>query len=301
MISNFGNSFNLDRQLFRQEIRAAVAHCNGLFRAGILTRIEAERLKNGLWTILKRADFDRHFFDSELDADVFAFVESRLFQLVNHHADAVKIGRDRPTQRRIALRLRLRDQLGEISATIENLIETLHRQPENAIFQKLAENLFRDAARFAEILPRINRMPQSNFAARDEMTAELDFEMIAHELNFQFFGQNSADSAGDADFCIEFAAAAALGAAHLAGFAKESLRRSDLNLDKQRAFEVVCAKVNRSFANHAALLALLADSAWDSSRIFENAADFNELCAAVFDVCDTLKTCLEIVLTNSKN
>lgn len=301
MISNFGNSFNLDRKLFRQEIRAAVAHCNGLFRCGILTRIEAERLKNGLWTVLKRADFDRHFFDSEPDSDVFAFVESRLFQLVSHAADAIKIGRDRPTQRRVALRLWLREELAGISETVENVIEVLHQQRENAVSQSLADGLLRDAARFSEILPRINQMPQSDFALHDETTAELDFELIAHELDFQNSAQNSSDEASDADFCIECAAAAALCVLHLSSFAKQLLRRSDLSINKQQKFAIVRAKANRVFANHHALLTLISDSAAEGSRVFENAADFNEICEVVFDVCDTLKTCLEITLINHKN
>ncbi len=91
----FVNSFQNDRRLFRVEIRAAIAHGDGLFRAGILTRQETERIKNGLWTILKRADFDRHYFDALPSQDVFSFVEARLYQLINEGAAKLETGRSR--------------------------------------------------------------------------------------------------------------------------------------------------------------------------------------------------------------
>ena len=58
--TEFNNSFKFDRRLFSADVRASIAYCDGLFHAGVVTRLEAERIKNGLSTILKRADYNKN-------------------------------------------------------------------------------------------------------------------------------------------------------------------------------------------------------------------------------------------------
>ena len=52
--AKFNNSFTFDRRLFEADIRASVAHCNGLVNAGVLSVEEAGEIKAGLQTILER-------------------------------------------------------------------------------------------------------------------------------------------------------------------------------------------------------------------------------------------------------
>lgn len=280
-----GNFLQTDRRLFRAEIRASIAHCNALFRAGILTRIEAERLKNGLWTILKRADFDRQFFDHAPASDVYSFVNARLFQLVNEAADALKVGRSRPHQIAAALRLWLRDEIEIISESLENLHEVLQNLSDDEKLAAAIENFLRDEARFNEIRARVNQMPAPVFAEPDEQITELDFEGIAHELGFAGVSQNSLDAAQDRDFCVEFVGAAALTMLHLANLTNA--------LPEQQIFEIVRGKSAKIFGYSAALLSLL-----NNSRQTE--ADFAEISEIVFDANDTLKNCLSAVTTNLK-
>jgi argininosuccinate lyase len=95
--AEFNNSFNFDRRLFAADIRASVAHCDGLFHAGVLTRLEMERIKNGLITLLKRADFDKNYFD-EAAEDVHSFIESKLIQLIGDTGRKLHTGRSRNDQ-----------------------------------------------------------------------------------------------------------------------------------------------------------------------------------------------------------
>nr|MDQ3321482.1 argininosuccinate lyase [Acidobacteriota bacterium] len=59
----FNNSFAFDRRLFEADIRAGIAHGDALFHAGVLTRLEIERIKNGLQSIFKRSEHDKNYFD----------------------------------------------------------------------------------------------------------------------------------------------------------------------------------------------------------------------------------------------
>jgi len=46
--AEFNQSLSFDRRLFQADIHASVAHCEGLFSAGVLTAAEAEQIKSAL-------------------------------------------------------------------------------------------------------------------------------------------------------------------------------------------------------------------------------------------------------------
>ena len=132
-LAEFTNSFGFDRRLFFVDIRVNLAYCDALFHAGVLTRLESERIKNGLQTILKRADFDKNYFE-ESAADVYSFVETRLVGLIGEAGQKINIGRSRFDQSATVLRLWLREEIEEISkdarALQTVLIEAGERQKE---------------------------------------------------------------------------------------------------------------------------------------------------------------------------
>ena len=107
----FNRSFGFDRRLFEADVRASLAHCAGLFGAGVLTSAEAERIKNGLQTILKRARTDARYFDELPSEDVHSFVEARLVQLVGDTGRKLHTGRSRNDHAAIA-RCRTHDRDG---------------------------------------------------------------------------------------------------------------------------------------------------------------------------------------------
>jgi argininosuccinate lyase len=82
LFAAFGSSFDFDRRLFSADVHISLVYCDALFHAGVLTRLESERIKNGLQTILKRADFYADYFDEPAATDVHSFVEIRLVQLI---------------------------------------------------------------------------------------------------------------------------------------------------------------------------------------------------------------------------
>src|SRR5215216_5718397 len=71
--AEFNRSFGFDRKLFEADVRASVAHCEGLRGAGVLSGEEAGRIKEGLRTILERARSDEGYFDAADAEDVHSF------------------------------------------------------------------------------------------------------------------------------------------------------------------------------------------------------------------------------------
>lgn len=289
MPTDFVNSFQNDRRLFRAEIRASVAHAEGLFRAAILTRQETERIKNGLFTILKRADFDRHYFDALPSQDVFSFVEARLFQLINEGAAKLKTGRSPQHQAAIALRLWLRDEIEQIVERLEHLEEIL-QSSRNATFLVFFEMFDRDREIFGEVLRRTNRLPHVELnTGADEGLTEIDFAEIARDLGFDALAHNAFESACDRDFCLEFVNVSAFVMLHLARLANEILGGfQTLPENARAAFEAMRGRSGRIFGYQTALLTLLKSAPLAVTK------DLQEADIIIFETADTIKDCLQM-------
>lgn len=332
--AKFNNSFYFDKRLFEADIRGSVAHCDGLFQAGILTRMEAERIKTGLWTILKRSDFDKKYFDETDAEDVHSFIESRLIQLIGDTGRKLHTGRSRNDQVATAFRLWLREEITEISKVTrelqKSLIEAAEKQKEAILpgythLQRAQPILWahwclayfemfdRDRERLDEVWRRVNILPLGS-AALAGTSFEIDREAVAKELGFEGVTANSLDAVSDRDFAIEFVGACALIMVHLSRFAEDLIlyassefqfielsdavsTGSSLMPQKKNpdALELIRGKAGRIFGHQTALLSMMKGLPMAYNK------DMQEDKEAVFDTVDTVKLSLqvaEIVLKN---
>ena len=333
--AEFNNSFKFDRRLFAADIRASAAHCDALFHAGVLTRLESEKIKNGLWTILKRADYDRNYFnDASAAEDVHSFIEARLVQLIGDTGRKLHTGRSRNDQVATAFRLWLREELVEISRIARTLqkalVEAAERQKEAVLpgythLQRAQpvlwahwclayfEMLDRDRERLDEVWRRVNVLPLGS-AALAGTSYEIDREAVAKELGFEGVTANSLDAVSDRDFCVEFVGACALVMVHLSRMAEDLIlyassefqfielsdavsTGSSLMPQKKTpdALELIRGKAGRIFGHQTALLTTLKGLPLAYNK------DLQEDKEAVFDTVDNVKMCLRvaaIVLNN---
>ena len=333
--AEFNNSFRFDRRLFGADIRASMAHCDGLFHAGVLTRLESERIKNGLITLLKRADFDKNYFD-EAAEDIHSFIESRLVQLVGDTGRKLHTGRSRNDQVATAFRLWLREEISGISSLARALQKSLvdlaeknrsavlpgytHLQRAQPVLWAhwcLAyfEMLARDRERLDEVWRRVNVLPLGS-AALAGTSYEIDREAVARSLGFDGVTQNSLDAVSDRDFAIEFTGACAILMMHLSRIAEDLIiyatnefgfielgdaisTGSSLMPQKKNpdALELIRGKSARVFGHHTALLTMMKGLPLAYNK------DMQEDKEAVFDCVDTVSLTLrvtEIVLRNIK-
>ena len=332
--ARFNNSFNFDRRLFHADIRASVAHCEALFHAGVLTRLEAEKIKNGLWTILKRADYDKNYFNDAPAEDVHSFIETRLVQLIGDTGRKLHTGRSRNDQVATAFRLWLREEIEKISAAARDLQKSLLDSAENqkqavlpgythlqraqpvlwahwclAFFEMLA----RDRERLEEVWRRTNVLPLGS-AALAGTSFEIDRESVAKDLDFEGVTANSLDAVSDRDFAIEFVGACALIMAHLSRFAEDLIlyassefqfielsdavsTGSSLMPQKKNpdALELIRGKAGRIFGHQMGLLTTIKGLPLAYNK------DLQEDKEAVFDTVDNVKICLEVAAIVLKN
>jgi argininosuccinate lyase len=332
--TEFNRSFGFDRKLFEADVRASLAHCEGLRGAGVLTPAEAEQIKSGLETILKRAGQDARYFDELPSEDVHSFVEARLVQLVGDAGQKLHTGRSRNDQVATDLRLWLRDEIDRISEKARDAQTALldlaegHRaitlpgythmqraQPVLWAHWCLAyfEMLARDCERLREARKRVNIMPLGS-AALAGTSYKIDREAVARELGFDGVSRNSLDAVSDRDFCVEFAGACSLIMLHLSRLAEDIIvyattefgflelsdavaTGSSLMPQKKNpdSMELVRGKAGRVFGHHAGLLAMLKGLPLAYNK------DMQEDKEAVFDTAETTAASLEVTTTVLRN
>src|ERR1700730_13875062 len=121
----FNRSFGFDRRLFEVDVRASIAHCDGLAGAGVLTSNESEQINAALTAILERGRTNAEYFDELQAEDVHSFVEARLVEMIGDAGRKLHTGRSRNDQVATDLRLWLREEIAALSTALRNPQEAL--------------------------------------------------------------------------------------------------------------------------------------------------------------------------------
>ena len=333
--TTFNSSFAFDRRLFAVDIRASVAHCNGLAAAGVIDQEEADRINAGLQTVLEHED-DSAYFDQTASEDVHSFVEARLVEIVGDAGRKLHTGRSRNDQVATDLRLWLREAIDQVSngvrstqaavldfaeanpaAVLPGYTHLQRAQPLLFAHWCLAyfEMLARDRERLSEVRHRVNVLPLGSAALAGASFA-IDRRRVANELGFEGVSRNSVDAVSDRDFCVEFVSACSLIMVHLSRLAEEVIlystsefgffelsdavaTGSSLMPQKKNpdSMELVRGKAGRVFGHTVSLLTMLKGLPLAYNK------DMQEDKEAVFDAFDTTHACLAVsalVLRNVK-
>ncbi len=113
--ADFNRSFSFDRRLFEAEIRASIAHCNGLLGAGVLTDHEAATITKALRVIFEQGKGHPEYFDKWPQEDIHTFIEAHLLEMAGDTGRKLHTGRSRNDQVATDLRLWLRQAIDDLS------------------------------------------------------------------------------------------------------------------------------------------------------------------------------------------
>ena len=239
-VEEFTASIEFDKRLYHQDIRGSMAHARLLGRQGIIPQQDVESIVQGLKDILEQIEAGTFDFSISLE-DIHMNIEARLSQRIGEAGKRLHTGRSRNDQVALDIRLYLRDEIVEITAYLEMLIDALLEQaaanldvimPGFTHLQSAQPILFshhllayvemfkRDKARMDDCFKRVNVMPLGAGALAGT-TFLIDREYVAEQLDFPTVTRNSLDSVSDRDFAIEFLAASSILMMHLSRFSEE--------------------------------------------------------------------------------
>jgi argininosuccinate lyase len=238
-LRDYTQSVSFDWKLYRHDIAGSRAHAAMLAKIGVLTRAELRDIVAGLDEIEGEIAAGKFAWSTDRE-DVHMNVEA---ELTRRYPAGAKLhtGRSRNDQVATAMRLWLRDQIGENRAAITQLQRALvawaardlaviipgythlqRAQPVLLAHHLLAyvEMLERDLGRLADAAKRADVLPLGSGAIAGS-TLPLDRAHVAKLLGFARVSDNSMDAVSDRDFVVEYQAACALLAVHLSRFAED--------------------------------------------------------------------------------
>ncbi|MCL2021923.1 MAG: argininosuccinate lyase [Betaproteobacteria bacterium] len=240
IVKRYTASVHFDKRMWRQDIRASIAHARMLTRQGILSENDLADIERGMALVQDEIESGRFEWSLGFE-DVHLNIEKRLTALVGDAGKRLHTGRSRNDQVATDIRLYLRDGIDCLLDLLKALQEALlllaereaatpmpgftHlqvAQPVTFGHHMLAyfEMFCRDSERLRDCRRRVNRLPLGA-AALAGTTFPIDRESVAVELGFEAVCENSLDAVSDRDFAIEFSAAAALCMTHISRLSEE--------------------------------------------------------------------------------
>ncbi|MBL4985291.1 argininosuccinate lyase [Bacillus safensis] len=239
-VDEFGASIHFDKQLVKEDLTGSLAHASMLNKCGILGDEEAAAIKDGLNTLMKKAEADELEFSVDYE-DIHLNLEKMLIDEIGPLGGKLHTARSRNDQVATDMHLYLNNQVEHIIELIssfqtvlvekaEQHVETIfpgythlqRAQPISFAHHMLAYfwMLERDKARFQDSLKRINVSPLG-CGALAGTTFPIDREYTAEQLGFDYIYENSLDGVSDRDFILEFLSNSSLVMMHLSRFCEE--------------------------------------------------------------------------------
>lgn len=239
-VEAFTESISFDCRLISHDIMASIAHATMLGRCGIISQTDAEKIVEGLGSILADCNFGEVEFDPAAE-DVHMNVEKLLFERIGEVAGKLHTARSRNDQVATDIRLFLKEESVAVIVSINRLQRILldkaerhaetvmpgfthlqHAQPITLGHHLMAYfwMLERDKGRVTDCLGRLSELPLGSGALAGT-TFAIDREFVAEALGFEGVSANSMDAVSDRDFVSEFVSAAAILMIHLSRFAEE--------------------------------------------------------------------------------
>ena len=326
LADDFNSSIRFDSRMYQQDIKGSMAHAAMLSAQKIISAEDAEKIIDGLQTILDDLQSGALVIDENAE-DIHMFVEEVLTARIGDAGKKLHTARSRNDQVALDLRMYLRDETQEIETKIKELLavildlagkhtETImpgytHLQRAQPItfahhLMAYAMMLCRDLDRLADGKKRMNISPIGSCALAGT-TYDTDRYLEAEKLGFDDITLNSLDGVSDRDFCVELLSAIAILMMHLSRFSEEIILWSSWEfkfIELSSEFttgssimpqkknsdmaELVRGKSGRVYGDLMALLTMLKGLPLAYNK------DMQEDKEAIFDAVDTVKMCLDI-------
>ena len=239
-VEEFTESVSFDKELAEVDIKQSIAHTKTLLKAKVLTEEEAQKIIDGLNSILEEIKKGNFEWKKEFE-DVHMNVERELTNRIGRVGGKLHTARSRNDQVATDFRLYLKEQIKEIVELLKSLRRALtqkakettdvivsgytHLQKAQPIrlahwFLAYREMFIRDTQRFLDTYRRLDASPLGSGALAG-VDFPLDRFFTAQNLGFSRVTRNSLEATADRDFALEFLNACNITMLHLSRLAED--------------------------------------------------------------------------------
>ena len=240
LFQKVGNSIDIDKKLYKEDILGSIAHVEMLFRQKIISFKIKNKIVYGLNKIEKEI-IKKKFEYNKTYEDIHMNIEKRLFQLIGEDAGYIHTARSRNDQVITDFKMWLRSATININKSLDNVIKTILKIAEKNIetimpgFTHLknaqavsfahyllayVEMFKRDKQRFINNLENLFESPLG-VAALSGTSFNIDRNFTAKKLGFKKPTNNSIDTVSDRDFVLDFLYSVSVCSLHISRIAEE--------------------------------------------------------------------------------
>ena len=240
LFQKIGNSIDIDKRLYKEDIQGSIAHVEMLFKQKIISFKIKNKIIYGLNKIEKEISNKKFEFNKKYE-DIHMNVEKRLFQIIGDEAGYVHTARSRNDQVITDFKIWIRSAIKEINFTIDKVIkstlilaekniETImpgftHLKNAQAIsfahyLMAYVEMFNRDKKRFINNLESLDESPLG-VAALAGTSFNIDRNYTSKKLGFKRPTSNSIDTVSDRDFVLDFLYSVSVCSMHISRIAEE--------------------------------------------------------------------------------
>ena len=235
-----GNSIDIDKRLYKEDIAASIVHVEMLFKQKIISFKIKNKIIYGLSKIEKEISNKNFEFNKKYE-DIHINIEKRLFEIIGEEAGYVHTARSRNDQVITDLKIWLRSATNEINITLDKVVLSILKLAEKNIdtimpgFTHLknaqaisfahyllayVEMFNRDKKRFLNNLDNLYENPLG-VAALTGTSFNIDRNYTTKKLGFKRPTNNSVDTVSDRDFVLDFLYSVSVCSMHISRIAEE--------------------------------------------------------------------------------
>ena len=235
-----GNSIDVDKRLYKEDIIGSIAHVEMLFKQKIITFKIKNKIVYGLNKIKKEITNKKFEFNKKYE-DIHINIEKRLFEIIGEDAGFIHTARSRNDQVITDLKIWMKSSTKEINILLDIVIKSVIRAAEKNIYTLMpgfthlknaqpvsfghylmayVEMFKRDQKRFINNLDGLNENPLG-VAALTGTSFNIDRNYTTKKLGFTKPTNNSIDTISDRDFVLDFLYSISVCAMHISRIAEE--------------------------------------------------------------------------------
>ena len=240
LFQKVGNSIDIDKRLYKEDITGSIAHVEMLFKQKIITCKIKNKIVYGLNKIQKEIIANKFEFNKKYE-DIHMNIEKRLFQIIGDEAGYIHTARSRNDQVITDFKIWIKSSTKEINNTLDKVINSALKLAEKNIdtimpgfthlknaqavsfahyLMAYIEMFNRDKKRFINNLDTLSESPLG-VAALTGTSFNIDRSYTAKKLGFKKVTNNSIDTVSDRDFVLDFLYGVSVCSMHISRIAEE--------------------------------------------------------------------------------
>ena len=240
LFQRVGNSINIDKRLYKEDIAGSIAHVEMLFKQKIISFKVKNKIIYGLNKIEKEILNKKFEFNNKYE-DIHMNIEKRLFQIIGEEAGYIHTARSRNDQVVTDFKIWVKSSTHEINFTLDKIIKNCLKLASKNIYTIMpgfthlknaqaisfahyimayVEMFNRDKKRFRNNLDNLYENPLG-VAALTGTSFNIDRNFTTKKLGFKKPTNNSVDTVSDRDFVLDFLYSISVCSMHISRIAEE--------------------------------------------------------------------------------